>query len=266
MKTYLLTWNPRYSDNDWLNLSINRIQIDGSVTGRWSCGNNQGIKVGGRVFLLKQGVESPGIVGAGWIVKASYQGRHWDASKAKRGLSALYVRVEWKTLLSEPDKLSRANLLKGILPSRLVNIASSGVAVSPELAEKLEAIWTTQNEGSRPRLAPTTSSVSALEGGIVEFIGYRRKRDIKLRESAFKAAQGVCAACGFDFSQLLDGLGSRVLQVHHRKQLSEGDLPRLTRLSDLAVVCANCHCLIHANPKKAMKVEQLKSRFTASKF
>jgi predicted HNH restriction endonuclease len=37
------------------------------------------------------------------------------------------------------------------------------------------------------------------------------------------------------------------------------DTPRLNSLDDLAVVCANCHALIHMDLKKALKIEALRS-------
>jgi len=50
----------------------------------------------------------------------------------------------------------------------------------------------------------------------------------------------------------------RVLQVHHKKQLGWKSTPKLTKSSDLAVVCANCHMLIHMNPKKALSIDKLR--------
>ena len=55
----------------------------------------------------------------------------------------------------------------------------------------------------------------------------------------------------------MGGKGVRVLQVHHRKQLANTDRPRLTHLNDLAVLCANCHTLVHINPKRALAVSAL---------
>jgi hypothetical protein len=59
---------------------------------------------------------------------------------------------------------------------------------------------------------------------------------------------------------MVDALGVRVLQVHHRKQLAVVDRPRVNRLADLPVVCANCHVLIHADPRRAMRHEDLGRR------
>lgn len=98
----------------------------------------------------------------------------------------------------------------------------------------------------------------AVEGLLREQTGYVRSRDRRLRNQALKRAQGVCEVCEVDFSKLLNGRGVRALQVHHRNQLASNDLPVITKLTDLAVVCANCHALIHMDVKQAMPVEELK--------
>lgn len=99
---------------------------------------------------------------------------------------------------------------------------------------------------------------SAIEGAVTE--SRSRRRNQMLRDKALLAADGICAACGVDFKTVLGGRGQRCLVVHHTKQLRELDQPAETRLSDLAVVCANCHLLIHANPAQAMTVSALRAQ------
>ena len=98
---------------------------------------------------------------------------------------------------------------------------------------------------------------------MTETLRYVRGRSRHLREQALAAANGVCCVCDKDYSRLLGGRGVRVLQAHHRQQLAASDTPRVTRLSDLAVVCANCHMLIHMNPKQALRVEELRRLLNA---
>jgi 5-methylcytosine-specific restriction protein A len=52
--------------------------------------------------------------------------------------------------------------------------------------------------------------------------------------------------CGFDFKERYGELGSGYAQVHHKVPLSRApERGRQVRLDDLAVVCANCHAMIH---------------------
>lgn len=102
-------------------------------------------------------------------------------------------------------------------------------------------------------------TISALEGIVSEARVYRYSRSGKPRKEALNDAMGVCSCCGVAFAKLLGGRGSRVLQVHHKKQLSTRDRPKLTKVADLAVVCANCHMLIHADPQTALRVEAVRA-------
>lgn len=99
----------------------------------------------------------------------------------------------------------------------------------------------------------------ALEGLAREYRVAARSRSSALREGALEASLGVCEACGINFVLLLNGVGARALQVHHKKQLSKSEVEVVTSLEDLAVLCANCHCIVHANPKEPMRVEELKA-------
>lgn len=110
----------------------------------------------------------------------------------------------------------------------------------------------------RPEICLSTNP-GILEGIASEITVLRRSRCRKFRSEALERAGGVCEACEVDFSQILDGIiGHRALNVHHRLQLALRRVPTVTTASDLAVVCANCHAMIHANPSCAMPVEQLR--------
>jgi hypothetical protein len=103
-----------------------------------------------------------------------------------------------------------------------------------------------------------------IEGTKTEVLRLTTKRSRRLRDLAFRAANNICSVCDRDFSTVLDGRGVRELQVHHRKQLAARDAPSLTRFSDLVVVCANCHLLIHLDPKKALSVRTLRNMLRAN--
>ena len=47
-------------------------------------------------------------------------------------------------------------------------------------------------------------------------------------------------------------------KLDKEKQLKDIDQPVETRVSDLAVVCANCHMMIHVNRDKALTLAQLR--------
>jgi predicted HNH restriction endonuclease len=86
----------------------------------------------------------------------------------------------------------------------------------------------------------------------------RRGRSRRLRNAALQRAAGICGVCRRDFRTILLGRGVRVLQVHHLSQLSATDAPRITKLNDLAVVCANCHILLRLDSKRALSPSTLR--------
>lgn len=105
----------------------------------------------------------------------------------------------------------------------------------------------------------TFQAMEALEGLAREYRVVSRARSAVLRATALKASGGICEACRVDFSTLLGGLGARALQVHHKNQLAQAESEIVTRLEDLAVLCANCHSLVHAAVGLPMPVEELQA-------
>ena len=208
--------------------------------------------------MLRQRADKPGIVGSGRVTKVSYEADHWD--QEKQGKKAWYVNVKWDSLLLPEECLSRSELLKGILPKTLLDTQASGVIFKlDEDAERLEKRWAAHCRTLHFSAPIPPSSISAWEGNRVEYRAYRRKRDQRLMQAVRQAAKGICAVCEVDYSKILKGNGIRVLQVHHKHQLGQLDTPRLNSPHDLAVVCANCHALIHMDSKKALPIKTLKS-------
>jgi len=88
----------------------------------------------------------------------------------------------------------------------------------------------------------------AQEGRLVTRFHRTRERDreiVKRKKAAVLKSTGrlACEACGFDFEAAYGDRGSGFIECHHLTtvhKLAEGSL---TRLSDLALVCANCHLL-----------------------
>lgn len=128
---------------------------------------------------------------------------------------------------------------------------SQGVVIAP--------IETPQAENN------PNESIQAIEGIARETTIITRSRSESLRRAALERARGICDACGTDYSKLAGGLGKRVLQVHHRRQLALTEEPVTNGLDDLAVVCANCHLMVHADISNALSIEELRQRLVGGK-
>jgi 5-methylcytosine-specific restriction enzyme A len=68
----------------------------------------------------------------------------------------------------------------------------------------------------------------------------------------------ACEVCDFDFSARYGERGDGFIECHHTKPLADGSPGEKTKLSDLALVCANCHRMIH-RARPWLNVDQLKT-------
>ena len=73
-------------------------------------------------------------------------------------------------------------------------------------------------------------------------------RDLKIAKAKeFNGGRLICEVpgCAFDFEKVYGPVGANYAQVHHLIPLSSSDGQREVTLLDLAIVCANCHAMIH---------------------
>ena len=66
-----------------------------------------------------------------------------------------------------------------------------------------------------------------------------------------------CEVCGFDYEERYGERGRGFIQCHHTRPVHTLDGKETTRLADLALVCANCHQMIHS-ARPCLTVEQLR--------
>ncbi|WP_020145932.1 HNH endonuclease [Terracoccus sp. 273MFTsu3.1] len=91
--------------------------------------------------------------------------------------------------------------------------------------------------------------LTAHEGRTFAVTHLRRERNPKLRAAKLVAvtAKGLpiaCEVCGFNFAVQYGDPGKGYIEVHHVLPLHASG-PVLTRLDDLALLCSNCHRMIH---------------------
>lgn len=90
------------------------------------------------------------------------------------------------------------------------------------------------------------------EGKVIYKLHKARERDSKLTESKKKlilkeSGKLECEVCEFDFYKKYGELGKGFIECHHTKQLSTYETKQKTKLEDLALVCSNCHRMLHRN-------------------
>ncbi|GGQ44143.1 HNH endonuclease [Couchioplanes azureus] len=103
---------------------------------------------------------------------------------------------------------------------------------------------------------------TADEGGVLLRQHLRRERDPKIRRAKLaqvkKAGLAIaCEVCGFDFGKTYGPHGADYIECHHRTPLHVTG-PTTTSLQDLALLCSNCHRMIHRS-KSWLTVDELRA-------
>ena len=160
-----------------------------------------------------------------------------DPNTARVGMShgSKRDREVWDRYASDPDVLrKRAEALRGF----------TGRTLAPP-----------------PEQDVSWDEWEASEGRVLTREHRRRERSAALsrrKKEAAKAADSfVCEVCGFDPAVAYPNLGDSAIECHHRVPLAELAEPVRTRLTDLALVCANCHRMLHGPPARNLEDLQM---------
>jgi hypothetical protein len=71
----------------------------------------------------------------------------------------------------------------------------------------------------------------------------KQKKEIAIRNGTL-----FCEVCGFNFGNIYDSLGVGFIECHHKIPISKGGIVKTT-IHDLALVCSNCHRMLHRKNK-----------------
>jgi 5-methylcytosine-specific restriction protein A len=107
----------------------------------------------------------------------------------------------------------------------------------------------------------------AEEGKVLTRLHRSRERDrriVKLRKDKALREHGTlhCEACGFNFSSQYGKRGSGFIECHHTKPVSMLKPGEKTKLVELALLCANCHRMVHVR-RPWMTVDELRELLRA---
>lgn len=91
---------------------------------------------------------------------------------------------------------------------------------------------------------------SVKEGQVLYKFHKYRERDTGIVKEKKKQTLKIlgkleCEACQFNFEATYGILGSGFIECHHKIPLFKTDLEKITKLEDLALVCSNCHRMLH---------------------
>jgi 5-methylcytosine-specific restriction protein A len=106
--------------------------------------------------------------------------------------------------------------------------------------------------------------LSVVEGErvLMAHLRYERRRSraiVEAKKHLTLQATGrlACEVCGFDFAITYGSLGQGFCEVHHVKHWNGNAKGTHTTMDDLAILCSNCHSIIHRSVRRT-SIDELK--------
>ncbi len=131
---------------------------------------------------------------------------------------------------------------------RLSDVAQAIISnAAPLSSPDTEGLIGGDEEAAEGRILTRTHMMRERDQGLVA------KKKARVLEKTGKLA---CEVCGFDFGERYGELGAGFAECHHTMPVSSLKPGEKTRLSDLAIVCANCHRMLHR--RTWLSIDELK--------
>jgi len=220
------------------------------------------VAVGDRAFIWRAGLES-GTVASGVVVEAPVVASKvlhpealgddlWFAERPDEDEPKVVISLDSIRLSPTEGMLPRAVVKEDPLlqQSTIIRMPNGTVfRLDDNECGRLEVLWAATRESE-----PEQSEPSATEGKQQLQAHRRRERSRFLAQKKleeFRRIHGAlhCEACALsEIGRYPASLVARIFEVHHTLPLSSAATPRRTTLTDLAVLCANCHRAVHATP------------------
>jgi 5-methylcytosine-specific restriction enzyme A len=210
-------------------------------------------KIEGVTIVWTAGPDSGGTVVVGWYEDATvYRDLQSipkpNALQTRNGVTSYRVKAQFNkvTLLPiEQRELIIPRAVKGGIGQS--NVWFADKEESQELVNRVQELI---KNGSTSTLPDVDQNKSIIEGNPRLVAHLRRERNaaiVKQKKSAVLKATGklCCEVCGFDFKEVYGEIGEGFCEVHHLQPLSKADGKVITELKDLAIICSNCHRIIH---------------------
>lgn len=226
--------------------------------------------ISGVTVVWTAGPETGGTAVVGWYKNATvyreYQALETQTKLQKdngvNGYRVMALASDATLLPPEERTLLIPRAVKG-------GIGQSNVwyADSPESKKHVARVLKLIDKGFLDELPDVDRYLSGQEGNPRFVTHLKRERNpalvkAKKKEVLKKLGKLCCEVCTFDFKKTYGEFGEGFCEVHHLKQLSKADGIVETELKDLAVVCSNCHRIIHKeNPM--LSIEQLRQVINA---
>ncbi len=198
-------------------------------------------------------------------LKSMFPNMHWDAQSSGTTIRpevTVKLESEWTRFLAtrgivQPSAPDRGTLLEE--EEDIWRELSSDRAELRKLANVItNSVSTTKIEDNN--ISPEEEDFP--EGKVLYRLHRTRERNrelVKKAKDKRKKEAGVlkCDVCQFNFFEKYGDIGADYIECHHTKPVSELEDSDKTQLKDIALVCANCHRMLHRK-RPWLSIEQLK--------
>jgi len=174
-----------------------------------------------------------------------YMPLSWLVAPAEQAQRVLQSHDAWNSYAAACQKVLKAPISRCNIPRNQINKVRLSDLADDMDEQSLQVI--------SPQDAPEFP-----EGGIREVTLELRTRNPSLRRQAIATYGCRCQVCGFSFEEFYGDLGRGYIEVHHLTPLSDREAEENTSIDDVAVVCANCHRILHHYGKTPIPIEDLK--------
>ncbi|MGD0261507.1 MAG: HNH endonuclease [Verrucomicrobiota bacterium] len=159
---------------------------------------------------------------------------HWYATLA-RFPAALFDAHGYVLFATEAEYRTSPHLSIG----KQISVPKPGISAIPGYVR-------VSDSDASPSLDVDIHTVAATEGRRRLVLHLQRERNqTVVRNKKKQAASLDCEVCGFSFSRAYGSTASDYCEVHHLLPLSDVEDSTQTRAGDLAILCANCHRVVH---------------------
>jgi len=239
---YLLTWNPKKFE--WNHSSALKALGRGArPTGSWRCANGN-VHEGDRLYFMRVGPAPRGVFASALAISGCTNG-------------VVHYALDALMDLAVHPPLGLEQLAK-VAPEMNWTPQASGIGIDAEAAIALARYWT-QHQATWGA-CEDQGEVVAIEGTRYAALREHRTREQGFRDKKLASVKSLACevkGCGFDFERIYGPKGKGFAIVHHKRPLASRSGSSRTRLSDLAIVCANCHAMIHRDLKRALPLTGL---------
>lgn len=251
MIAYFFLWNPKKDPDSFRNYERVRRNAEARhpyVT-RWICPSKQP-RPGDVAIVQRTGSKDNGVFAKGIVTSEPFED--------DEGTRVVALKLD--SFLPIGREIPREEIITAAQYPGTWSPMASGNVVPEPLYDAIQTIWskrTSSNDAKAveemyPHRDALAEELVGLEGELLKRLVAHRRREIRLREQKIASVLQMSGSltcevpgCGFDFQRVYGPLGASYAHVHHLHPLSNYTRPGPTRLSDLAIVCANCHAMVH---------------------